>query len=470
MPSPSFRQYLLLAFLLIAAVLTAAAMQGLAVLEDFASRSRGAAGDALRLSGVVQLLGERAVDMTRSARQFHLLGEPALYERFAASRAEALEAINGLDRMVAIDVTPIVPSLNDWRASADLVDGMLASGADDDTLFAELNRLASIGGLVSGAAREAIERHNQGLFEALDANRARVATHVFAAVVVSILLAIGFGAWLVRSLGRLEKAIEALGDGYSDQPVRVGGPRDLRQVGERLEWLRERLNELESDRVRVLRHVSHELKTPLAAMREGVALLDDRVLGPLVPAQREVVDILKHNCATLQTRIEALLGVNAAAFDARRLSLATVEPVALLRAVVEEQALQIQQRRLEIAVEGSGDPIEADAEKLALIMSNLLANAVAFSPEGSLIRLVARRNGRRLMLDCIDEGPGVAPEDAQRIFDPFFRGSLQPQGRENGTGIGLSIVREYARAHGGSVILVPASLGCHFRVELPYGR
>jgi len=274
----------------------------------------------------------------------------------------------------------------------------------------------------------------------------------------------------VRSLGRLEKAIEALGDGYSDQPVRVGGPRDLRQVGERLEWLRERLNELESDRVRVLRHVSHELKTPLAAMREGVALLDDRVLGPLVPAQREVVDILKHNCATLQTRIEALLGVNAAAFDARRLSLATVEPVALLRAVVEEQALQIQQRRLEIAVEGSGDPIEADAEKLALIMSNLLANAVAFSPEGSLIRLVARRNGRRLMLDCIDEGPGVAPEDAQRIFDPFFRGSLQPQGRENGTGIGLSIVREYARAQGGSVILVPASLGCHFRVELPYGR
>ncbi|MCB1910182.1 MAG: HAMP domain-containing histidine kinase [Rhodocyclaceae bacterium] len=470
MPSPSFRQSLLLAFLLIAAVLTAAAMQGLAVLEDFASRSRGAAGDALRLSRVVQLLGERAVDMSRSARQYRLLGEPALYERFAASRAEAIGAIDGLGSMVAIDLGPILPSLDDWRASASRVEALLTNAGDEDALFAELNGLAATGGVISGAAREAIEAHNRGLFDALDANRARVASQVSAAVLVSVVLAVAFGAWLVRSLSRLEKAIVALGDGYSDRPVHVAGPRDLRQVGERVEWLRERLNELESDRVRVLRHVSHELKTPLAAMREGVSLLEDRVLGPLVEPQREVVAILKHNCATLQTRIEALLGVNAAAFDARRLSYGRIEPVALLRSVVEEQALQIQQRRLEVSVEGHADVIEADKQKVALMLSNLLANAIAFSPEGSLIRLIANRNGKRLRLDCIDEGPGVEAEDAQRIFDPFFRGSLQPEGRENGTGIGLSIVREYAHAHGGSVVLVPASLGCHFRIELPYER
>ncbi|MCB1929409.1 MAG: two-component sensor histidine kinase [Rhodocyclaceae bacterium] len=470
MPSPSFRQYLLLAFLLIAAVLTAAAMQGLAVLEDFASRSRGAAGDALRLSRVVQLLGERAVDMTRSARQYRLLGEPALFERFVASRAEAVEAIDGLGSLVTIDLAPILPSLRDWRQSAGRVEALLSAAGDEDALFAELSRLAAVGGVVSGAVREAIEAHNQSLFDALDANRARVASQVSAAVLVSILLAIAFGAWLVRSLSRLEKAIVALGDGYSDRPVKVGGPRDLRQVGERLEWLRERLNELESDRVRVLRHVSHELKTPLAAMREGVSLLDDRVLGPLVEPQREVVAILKHNCATLQTRIEALLGVNAAAFDARRLSFGRIEPVALLRSVVEEQALQIQQRRLEVSVEGQADAIEVDIQKVSLMLSNLLANAIAFSPEGSLIRLIANRKGKRLRLDCIDEGPGVEPEEAERIFDPFFRGSLQPEGRENGTGIGLSIVREYAHAHGGSVVLVPASLGCHFRIELPYDR
>ncbi len=470
MRSPSFRQYLLLAFLLIVAVLTAAAMQGLSVLEDFASRSRGAASDALRLSRVVQLLGERAVDMTRSARQFQVLGEPALLERFSASRGEAVEAIAGLDALGMTDRAKLTELLARWRHSAERIEGLLRGGSDADALGDELNQLAALGGLVSGAARETIERHNQLLFDALDANRARLATHVFAAVCISILLALAFGTWLVRSLGRLEKAIEALGDGYSDQPVVVSGPHDLRQVGARLEWLRERLNELEADRSRVLRHVSHELKTPLAAMREGVSLLDDRILGPLVAPQREVVGILKHNCATLQTRIEALLGVNAAAFDARRLSLSRIEPMALLRQVAVDQALQIQQRRLEVSVEGAADPIEADGEKLSLVLANLLANAIAFSPEGSLIRLIAKRKGKRLMLDCIDEGPGIAPEDAQRIFDPFFRGSLQPEGRENGTGIGLSIVREYAKAHGGSVVLVPAALGCHFRVELPYDR
>ena len=192
MPSPSFRQYLLLAFLLIVAVLTAAAMQGLSVLEDFASRSRGAAGDALRLSRVVQLLGERAVDMTRSARQYRLLGEPALFERFVASRTEAVEAIDGLDGLVTIDLTSIQPSLADWRASAGRVEGILTAAGEEAALFAELNRLAAIAGVVSGAAREAIEAHNQTLFDALDANRALVASQVSAAVLVSVVLAIAF--------------------------------------------------------------------------------------------------------------------------------------------------------------------------------------------------------------------------------------------------------------------------------------
>lgn len=470
MPSPSFRQYLLVAFLLIAAVLTTAAMQGITVLQDFATRSRNAASEALRLSGVVQLLGERSVDMTRTARQYQVLGDPAMLDSLAASRAEAVAAIASLATMGEIRLDEIRPGLDDWQASADLVERLLAKGADAESLAAELNQLAAIGGVLSNRARQAIEEHNRALFDAVDSNRARLTTQVAAAVAVSVLLALAFGAWLVRPLGRLERAIVALGDGYSDQPIRVGGPRDLRVVGERLEWLRQRLNELESDRVRVLRHVSHELKTPLAALREGVALLDERVLGPLAEPQREVVDILKHNCSTLQSRIEALLGVNAAAFDARRLSLSKVDPLKVLHRARAEQALQAQNRRLEVAIEGRADPIEADADKLALIVGNLLSNAIAFSPEGSLIRLVAARKGKRLMLDCIDEGTGVAADDAERIFDPFFRGSRQPEGREGSTGIGLSIVREYAVAHGGAVLLVPAALGCHFRVELPYAR
>ena len=470
MPSPSFRQYLLVAFLLIAAVLITASLQGLRVVEDFASRSRSAASDALRLSGVVQSLGERAVDMTRSARQFQILGDQAMAERFAASRDEAVAAIDSLSELSEIRLGALREGLDDWQASAALIMGMLEKGGEAPGLGSELDQLAAIGGVLSNDARKTIEAHNRALFDALDANRARLATQIAAAVAVSALLAILFGGWLVRPLGRLERAIVALGDSHLDQPIRVGGPRDLCKVGERLEWLRERLNALESDRLRVLRHVSHELKTPLAALREGVALLDDRVLGPLVSAQREVVDILRHNCATLQARIEALLGVNAAAFDARKLSLSSVDALQVVRQAVDEQALQLQQRRLEVSISGSAPPISADADKLSLIVANLLSNAITYSPDGSLIRLSVARHGKTLQLDCIDEGPGITADEADRIFDPFFRGSLQPEGREGGTGIGLSIVREYVLAHGGVALLVPAALGCHFRIELPYAR
>lgn len=93
----------------------------------------------------------------------------------------------------------------------------------------------------------------------------------------------------------------------------------LRRLGQQLEWLRLRLLELDADKARFLRHVSHELKTPLAALREGVALLQDGVTGELTAGQREVAQILHHNTLQLQDEIEALLRFNAAAFEARQL-------------------------------------------------------------------------------------------------------------------------------------------------------
>jgi two-component system sensor histidine kinase GlrK len=73
-------------------------------------------------------------------------------------------------------------------------------------------------------------------------------------------------------------------------------------------------------------------------------------------------------------------------------------------------------------------------------------------------------------VDCIDEGPGVPREEAERIFEPFFQGSRQPAVARQGSGLGLSIVREFVAAHGGRVELLPSAGGAHFRVELPHER
>ena len=162
------------------------------------------------------------------------------------------------------------------------------------------------------------------------------------AIVLSLVLALSLGIWLARPFKRLEGAIRQLGENQLDEPVLISGPDDVRRLGQQLEWLRLRLLELDADKARFLRHVSHELKTPLAALREGVALLQDGVTGELTAGQREVAQILHHNTLQLQGEIEALLRFNAAAFEARQLQRRDTDLLALLEAQVEAQRLQWQ--------------------------------------------------------------------------------------------------------------------------------
>lgn len=239
----------------------------------------------------------------------------------------------------------------------------------------------------------------------------------------------------------------------------------------------QRLTELEADRARLLRHISHELKTPLAALREGVALLHEEVVGPLNGEQHEVVAILEHNTGVLQRQIEDLLRYHATVFEFARLQKRLVSLRALMKGVVEAQRLQLQASGLHVEIECGDEQVCLDPDKLRVALGNLLANAILFSPEGGEIRLLAARSGDggtvskggdRLFIDCIDQGPGVAAADAERIFDPFVQGRRRPAAGPQGSGVGLAIVREVAAAHGGRVTLLPSAQGAHFRMDLPY--
>lgn len=229
-----------------------------------------------------------------------------------------------------------------------------------------------------------------------------------------------------------------------------------------------RLAELEADRARVLRHVSHELKTPLAALREGVALLREEVLGPLTSEQREVASILEHNTHALQRQIEELLNYHATVLDVARVQRRSVVMRSLLEAVVAEQRLQLQARDLRVVIDGGGEATQLDPDRMRVALGNLLSNAIAFSPIGGKIELAASVRDNLLVIDCIDQGPGVADADAERIFDPFVQGSRRPAVSQQGSGVGLSIVYEVAVAQGGRVCLVPSAQGAHFRMELPH--
>ena len=464
----SFRQTLLAAFLLIAGLLAAASLGGLFTLERVMAQSRVATASALLLTADARQLAELRVAMERSARQYIVLDDPSLLRGFTQAADDATRLLGEMRRHnLPIELStqwlaqlpPIKDELGGPKVSIQQHEDAL------DTQFRTLDRLND---QIAEAVRRSGEERNAALQAQLEAGRASVGTQVLGAIVLAALLALAFGVWLTRPLKRLERAIAGLGENRMDHPVDIRGPSDMRSLGRRLEWLRLRLKELDEDKARFLRYTSHELKTPLAALREGVALLEDGVAGPMTADQREIARILGHNTATLQGQIEALLRFNAAAFEARRLNRSDTDLRELLHALVEEQRLQWQARHLTIELEGEAPVLAVDADKLSAALGNLLSNSIRFSPIGGTLFITLSAQPGFVRIDLQDQGPGVAPADRERIFEPFFRGEVQPVDAVRGSGIGLSIVREYVQAHGGRVDLLPAGPGAHFRIELPH--
>lgn len=460
----SFRQGMLLGFALIVLLLGGAAVQSWLVVERLVDQSRRSSEQAIQLTASIQELGERTIDIERSARQYLVLDNPVFRQRFDEHLSQSLAVVDRLDTLAA---EPLQPLLGGWRMVAEALRSGLERNIPQGEIIPLLARMAELDGLLKQAGQRWIEAQNRKSLEDLETNRLRLGGRIALALCGALLVALAMGWWLVRPVRHLEQAIIRLGASRFDEAITVGGPADLRQLGKRLDWLRQRLGELEADRERALRHVSHELKTPLTALKEGVSLLREEVPGPLVAGQREVVDILQHNVIGLQQQIESLLTLNAAAFEARRLQIAPTRLRKLLSTVAQRRELHSQSRQLKILIESSQETAMLDAEKMTVVLDNLLSNAIDFSPENGEIRLSVSHVEGLWRFECVDQGPGIAEEDRQRIFEPFVQGQRVAPAPRQGSGVGLSIVRELVRAMGGTVYLVPQETGAHFCVEIP---
>ncbi len=271
-----------------------------------------------------------------------------------------------------------------------------------------------------------------------------------------------------RPLRQIDRAISDLGHGRLHQSIAVTGPHDLERLGGQLEWLRLRLIELAEERSRFLRHMSHELKTPLANIREGTELLMDGAVGELDANQREVTAILRENGLQLQRMIENLLS-----FSAWQTSTVGLDPTEfrlrpLVKQVLENQQLTVLSQRMRLDVQVDDVMLFADRGKIRLILENLVSNAVKYSPKGGTIHIQGHSSGPNLILDVADNGPGIPPEDRQQVFRAFYTGRAANGISVKGTGIGLSVVLEFVTAHGGTVQIIDGQYpGAHFRIRMP---
>lgn len=214
-------------------------------------------------------------------------------------------------------------------------------------------------------------------------------------------------------------------------------------------------------------NVSHELRTPLAAVRALAETLEQDLDDP---AAAEVVERILAQVERMAALVDELLDLSRIEAGAIKLA---IEPVPV-RAAAEEAMKTLESRaqaaavRLELAVDDAA-VVAADRQALVRMMTNLLDNAIKYSPRGGTVRLAAWPEGDAVALVVDDEGPGIAPEHLPRVFERFYKGD--PSRASEGVGLGLAIVKHLARAHGGSVAAENRPEGgARFTVRLPAAK
>jgi two-component system sensor histidine kinase GlrK len=465
----SFSALLLAGFLVVGLPLAAALLWSAWNTERLAERGTRSVGGALKASRASRGLVSHAGSIERLARQIAVRREPDLlgdFELVHSNFVAVATELSGLP-LEPKQVAALNRIVEQERELHKEVSESPQNPIDQRTTVAQAGRIVDGAYEILVISHLVADREIERLRESAEESRLFLFALIMVAAAAALAFAIVLARIIARPIAQLDDAIRRLGRAEFEQPIEVTGPRDLASLGERLDWLRRRLTELEAEKNRFLQHLSHDLKTPLTALREGTELLSDQVAGPLAPSQRQVVAILRENAIKLQSMIEDLLDYqrtlhSAATLDAERISL---EP--LLRSSVQAHRLAAAAKGQRLVVEVAPATVWADATKLRSIVDNLLGNAIKFTPSGGVITLLAQERGGEVEIDVIDTGPGVPLEERDAIFDAFFRGRAGASGRAEGTGLGLAIARDFVKAHGGRIEVVPGSTGGHFRVMLP---
>jgi len=422
----------------------------------------------------IRLVLQKTGDVERKARLFMLLSDPAVrqpyeqqsYENTRAAFKQALSVLLQLhvDNKIALLVNElsekenliyqqIIGSTNGNNASIPIDEAFQGLRNSSHNLSSEFE---------SHVDREFNELHRQSesLEEGLLIKGAVLLLISFSFVL--ILLAV-----LSRSMRQLDTGIRRLGSGELETPIEVTGPSDMRYLGNRLEWLRTHLMELEMSKQQFIHNVAHEIEQPLESIRGSVELLVNNNADELP----NITQLLCSNVDKLKTVSDELVRYSRINAKPEMNRKGSVDMKGLLESVVEGfqtplQAKSISLKKLVRPVEISGVP-----DQLRGIIEQLLSNAVKYSPVNGEIRIMLRAPGTQMELEIEDEGPGIAIEDREHVFEPFFRGkTAQSDDNSEGSGLGLAIVKEYVANHQGKVEIIDPrqdQQGARFRVQLP---
>ena len=267
----------------------------------------------------------------------------------------------------------------------------------------------------------------------------RPITHVFGALAI-LTLATGIAAYpiarrLTRRLETLKDHVEALGVGHLDQRAIVKGSDEIADLANAFNRTADRIEELVSDKTRLLANTSHELRTPLTRIRMAIALLDEGARPDLL--ERIALDIDELDDLIAELLISSRLEAPGQTLDR--------EAVDLLALAAEEAS-----RTTGVDVHGTSRIVDGDPRLLRRLVRNLLENAIRHGERPIEVEVSSAGDDGRVRLIVADRGPGIPESERERIFESFYRPTGQASA-EGGIGLGLALVRQIAERHQGHI-------------------
>lgn len=437
--------------------------------EKLSKQSLSNLSQAVETTRASRVLMEELTLMERSARQYSVLHDKLFlsnYQRAHHGFVGALQALSQQPFMLAQR-----PQLQNFALQESRL--FNAINQSDSTMTFDQSMADSFAEL-SLKTTEIINKNNQlidfssALFKAKVAKTQRLLLWQTLTLIPLAIIIAGLITWMIaRPIRRMDAAIHQLGKGNYAHEISINGPGDLRQLGQRLNWLRIELKDLQQQKQRFLQQASHELKTPLTAIREASELMHDGVGGALNPQQAEILGILRENSLRLQTMIENLLNYTELQFNSSKLNLTSITLNVEVEQIIQAHALSISQKNIIVHQQVSDVAIQTDQEKFYAVIDNLISNAVKFTPNNGEISIRAAASKSSLTVEVQDTGPGVNEQSKAGLFDPFYRGQQPDKSLVSGSGLGLFIAKEAASALKGELSLRPSQQGAHFILELP---
>lgn len=466
----SILRLILTGFSLVALPLVAGLVISTVSVDRLVGQSQNALLQSVMVTQGSQLLVETITAMERNARQYQVLGDKVLFDVYQEKHEKFVDTARALDALELVEAQRSL--LEDLRAKENDVHTTLSEHTHDaretTAVLATFTELAQTAQRILADNQGLINRGVEQIQARAEELQRTLVLQAIALVPVALLLGIFFTVLITRPIKQVDQAIRRLGDGKFDEPAIVKGPRDLEQLGERLNWLRQRLLDLEQEKTKFLQHISHELKTPLTVIREGAELMNEQVVGDLNTQQREIAGILRENSLQLQKLIEDLLNFSMLRSRSSGLFRNRLELGKIIRDVLDDHKVALLSHKLDVRTSMQTVRLRGDKQKLRIMVDNLVSNAIKYSPDGGPLWVLLFKRDARAIIEVADSGPGIPVTERERVFEAFYQGASARKGHVRGTGLGLSIAREYAQAHGGNItVLNTGKAGARLQVELP---